>query len=114
MRRDGSAGMPSPIESPVRGAASCQISVYLPVNHAWRLIRPEWLKSSTRFLQTRYAASIGVTFISVAAAMVLFRATTVETAGSILARMFGMHGFAIPVQLIQNLDRCNSFATNPR
>jgi alginate O-acetyltransferase complex protein AlgI len=76
---------------------------YLSINHGWRLLRPEWLKSSTRFLHTRQAASVAITFVSVAAAMVVFRAPTVKAAGSILAGMVGTHGLAMPVHLIQDL-----------
>jgi D-alanyl-lipoteichoic acid acyltransferase DltB (MBOAT superfamily) len=76
---------------------------YLCINHGWRLMCPQWLKSSTQLLRTRHASCVAITFVSVVAAMVLFRAPTVKAAGGILAGMLGAHGVAIPVQLIQNL-----------
>lgn len=77
--------------------------VYISIYHGWRLIRPQRLAASARFAETRRVLSVALTFVSVAAAMVLFRAPNLGTAGGILASMLGVHGFAVQGPLIQDL-----------
>ena len=76
---------------------------YISIYHGWRLIRPQRPAAGARFTEARRAMSVAITFVSVAAAMVLFRAASVGTAGSILAAMSGAHGFAVQGPLIQDL-----------
>lgn len=76
---------------------------YISIYHGWRLIRPRRLAASARFTEARHVMSVAITFVSVAAAMVLFRAASVRTAGGILAAMIGAHGFAVQGSLIRGL-----------
>lgn len=77
--------------------------VYISIYHGWRLIRPRRMAASARLARVRRAASVATTFASVAVAMVLFRAASVRTAGSIFAAMLGAHGLAPQVPLIEDL-----------
>jgi alginate O-acetyltransferase complex protein AlgI len=56
---------------------------FLLVNHAWRVKRGPVLPA---------AASVALTYLCVLVGSVLFRATTVGRAGSMLAGMAGWHG----------------------
>ncbi len=58
-------------------------AAFLLVNHAWRLSRGPPLPA---------LASAGLTYLCVLAGSVLFRATSVGAAGSMLAGMSGLHG----------------------
>jgi alginate O-acetyltransferase complex protein AlgI len=58
-------------------------AAFLVVNHAWRLARAPVLPPFV---------SVGLTYLCVLVASVLFRATTLEGAGSMLAGMAGLHG----------------------
>jgi alginate O-acetyltransferase complex protein AlgI len=58
-------------------------AAFLVVNHAWRLARAPVLPP---------LASVGLTYLCVVVGSVLFRSTTVEGAGSMLAGMTGLHG----------------------
>jgi D-alanyl-lipoteichoic acid acyltransferase DltB (MBOAT superfamily) len=60
---------------------------FLLVNHAWRVNRGPVLPT---------VASAALTYLCVLAGSVLFRATTVERAGSMLAGMAGLHGALQP------------------
>jgi alginate O-acetyltransferase complex protein AlgI len=57
---------------------------FLLVNHAWRVNRGPALPP---------VVSVGLTYLCVLVGAVLFRATTVGQAGSMLAGMAGLHGF---------------------
>lgn len=76
---------------------------YLVVNHAWRaMIRKIWTD------QASYARVMGpvgflLTFVAVAAAMVLFRSTTGAAAGALLAGMVGGNGISLPRELLEPL-----------
>jgi alginate O-acetyltransferase complex protein AlgI len=61
-------------------------SVFLLINHLWRLHR---LPALPR------VASIGLTYLCVLVASVVFRAADLPSAGSLLAGMAGGHGFGI-------------------
>jgi D-alanyl-lipoteichoic acid acyltransferase DltB (MBOAT superfamily) len=58
-------------------------AAFLLVNHAWRLARAPVLPP---------LAGVGLTYLCVLVGSVLFRATTVAGAGSMLAGMIGLHG----------------------
>jgi alginate O-acetyltransferase complex protein AlgI len=62
--------------------------LYLSINHAWRILRPArpvgWVG---------HGASVLLTYLSVLAASVFFRAPSVGAALSMLGAMTGLHGF---------------------
>jgi len=60
---------------------------FLLVNHAWRLYRAPPLPA---------VAGVALTYLSVLIASVLFRASSVSEAGSLLAGMAGLHGLSLP------------------
>jgi alginate O-acetyltransferase complex protein AlgI len=77
--------------------------VYLTVNHAWRVIRPQlWSdrRSYERFMQPTGHL---LTFISVAAAMVFFRSPTVTSAIDLIKGMLGLNGVALPQAIYDHL-----------
>jgi alginate O-acetyltransferase complex protein AlgI len=78
--------------------------IFLTVNHAWRLVRPLWLKTSTRFIHLRHGLAVAFTYICVSASMLLFRSPTVATARHIFAGMLGMNGVALPAKLHAHLS----------
>lgn len=82
--------------------------VYLTVNHAWRLVGPKLWRdkgSYTRFMQP---VGLVLTFVCVAASMVVFRSTTVKTAAGLLPGMLGLNGVALPESIY---DHLGPFAT---
>ena len=77
--------------------------VFLCINHAWKLIRPRiW---SNAKLYNRRMAPIGfvLTFISVTAAMVLFRAPTASAALVLWKGMIGLYGVTLPQAVYSRL-----------
>jgi alginate O-acetyltransferase complex protein AlgI len=77
--------------------------IYLCINHAWRLVRPR-IWSNTR-VYNRHAAPFGfvLTFISVVAAMVLFRAPTASAALLLWKGMIGTYGITLPQAVFARL-----------
>jgi alginate O-acetyltransferase complex protein AlgI len=68
---------------------------YLTVNHAWRSLGPKLWRDRSRY--ERFMGPVGwvVTFASVAASMVIFRAASLKTAGDLLQGMLGLHGIGL-------------------
>ena len=78
--------------------------VYLSINHAWRLLRPRiWLDKEAYERRMRPVGFV-ITFLSVAVAMVVFRASNIAAAKSVLQGMTGQHGITLPQQLQSRLD----------
>ena len=75
--------------------------VYLVVNHAWRQWRPKWDKA--RYERVMKPVGCVLTFIAVVAAMVLFRARTVDAAGHMLRAMAGQDGITLPAAVLARL-----------
>jgi alginate O-acetyltransferase complex protein AlgI len=66
--------------------------VFLTVNHGWRqMARKRW-RNKARYERIMQPAGFVITFICVAASMVIFRATTLKTAAVLLQGMVGLHG----------------------
>jgi D-alanyl-lipoteichoic acid acyltransferase DltB (MBOAT superfamily) len=77
--------------------------VYLSVNHAWRLFGPRiWLNKATydRFMRP---TGLGLTFLSVAVSMVLFRSANAHAAKELLRGMVGLNGVSLPQQIYAQL-----------
>lgn len=68
---------------------------YLTLNHAWRSLARKLWHDRSRY--ERFMGPIGwvVTFASVAASMVIFRATSLKSAGDLLQGMLGLHGIGL-------------------
>ena len=78
--------------------------IFLAMNHGWRLARPLWLKTSTRFVHLRRRVAVALTYVCVSASMVLFRSPTLPTAGRIFSGMLGVNGVALPAKLHAHLS----------
>jgi hypothetical protein len=75
--------------------------VYLVINHAWRrFARRQW-KDQSRYASTIRLPAWALTFLSVVFAMVLFRSTTLTSAGEILGGMVGLNGITLPSELLE-------------
>jgi alginate O-acetyltransferase complex protein AlgI len=83
--------------------------IYLCINHAWRLVRPR-IWSNAR-VYNRRAAPFGfvLTFISVVAAMVLFRAPTASAAVVLWKGMVGVYGVTLPQAVFARLGSIAGF-----
>ncbi|HEY8965788.1 MAG TPA: hypothetical protein VIM58_05055, partial [Candidatus Methylacidiphilales bacterium] len=64
----------------------------LVVHEVWRRSRPEGERHASPWW------AIPLTFLSVTAAWVLFRADTLRAAGALYQGMLGLHGFGVPPQ----------------
>ena len=72
--------------------------VYLVVTHLWRQYgpRPAPTDAAGSRGRPRRLAGFALTFLAVVAAMVLFRAPDLASAGNILGGMVGLHGIGLP------------------
>jgi alginate O-acetyltransferase complex protein AlgI len=66
--------------------------VYLAINHAWRLVGPKLLGSKARYERVMRPCGFVITFVCVAASMIIFRAPNLKTAAGLLQGMLGLHG----------------------
>lgn len=73
--------------------------LYLCINHGWRLTAPARFSSPESYQRWMNPMGFVITFLSVTIAMVLFRASTVDSALHILAGMTGVNGLGIPENL---------------
>jgi alginate O-acetyltransferase complex protein AlgI len=69
---------------------------YLTINHAWRLVGPPLWPSRSSY--DRFMKPVGflVTFVSVSAAMVFFRSSTITSAADLIRGMIGLNGVTLP------------------
>jgi alginate O-acetyltransferase complex protein AlgI len=70
--------------------------VYLTINHAWRLTGPRLWPSKESYARSMRPVGFVLTFLAVAAAMVLFRAPSVAAAQTIFEGMAGLNGIQLP------------------
>jgi hypothetical protein len=77
---------------------------YLTINQSWRLLRPRFWPDQVGYERVMKPVGFVLTFGSVVIALVFFRATSVDSALSILGGMAGMNG-VLPndVQALENL-----------
>ena len=70
-------------------------SVFLVVNHAWRVFRPiaTRTKAGTILGTLERLASVLLTYLCAMIGMVFFRSASVDNGIEMLAGMFGQHGF---------------------
>jgi alginate O-acetyltransferase complex protein AlgI len=85
--------------------------VFLCINHAWRLVRTR-IWSDTQ-LYNRRMAPIGfvLTFVSVVAAMVLFRAPSTNAAWMLWKGMTGVYGMTLPAAVFSRLGAAAGWLT---
>jgi alginate O-acetyltransferase complex protein AlgI len=83
--------------------------LYLCINHAWRLVSPRIWPNARVY--NRRAAPFGfvLTFISVVAAMVLFRAPTASAAVLLWKGMVGVYGVTLPQAVFSRLGSIAGF-----
>ncbi|TFG45754.1 MAG: MBOAT family protein [Gemmatimonadales bacterium] len=79
--------------------------VYLTVNHGWRLVVRRLWPDRGLYDRIMRPAGVVLTFVCVAAAMVLFRSPTVQSAVVLLKGLFGGFGVALPAPLYDRLGR---------
>ncbi len=77
--------------------------VFLTVNHAWRLVGPKLWRDKRSYERFMEPAGFVLTFVCVAASMVVFRSSTVATAVDLLLGMLGVNGVALPESIYDRL-----------
>lgn len=77
--------------------------IYLTVNHVWRRFGPRLWPDRATYDRVMTPAGRVLTFVSVAAAMVIFQSTTVHGAIDLLRGMAGLNGMALPGTLVDHL-----------
>jgi alginate O-acetyltransferase complex protein AlgI len=69
--------------------------VFLTVNHGWRLLGPKLWHNKSSYARFMQPAGFVITFLCVAASMVIFRSANLKTAADIFHGMLGMHGIGL-------------------
>jgi D-alanyl-lipoteichoic acid acyltransferase DltB (MBOAT superfamily) len=77
--------------------------VLLCINHAWRLVRPRIWPDTKAYNRRMAPFGLILTFLSVVAAMVLFRAPSVSAAVLLWDGMIGLHGIDVPAAVFARL-----------
>ena len=68
---------------------------YLTVNHAWRLMGRRLWRDKGRYERFMQPTGFIITFVCVAASMVIFRSPNLKTATHLLQGMVGLHGIGL-------------------
>ena len=68
---------------------------YLTINHGWRLLGPKLWRDRPSYERFMQPAGFIITFVSVAASMVIFRSASLRTAADLLQGMLGLHGVGL-------------------
>jgi D-alanyl-lipoteichoic acid acyltransferase DltB (MBOAT superfamily) len=79
--------------------------LYLTINHGWRVIAARVWPDRKSYVRVMKPVGWLLTFASVAATMVFFRATTIASAIDIVKGLIGLNGVALPQDLF---DRAGS------
>lgn len=74
---------------------------YLCINHAWRIFVAKKFSNRSRYETVMRPVGVVLTFLSVSAAMVIFRATNGSGAIEILSGMIGANGISLPSGLVE-------------
>lgn len=77
--------------------------ILISINHGWRLLVPHIFSNMDRYERIMRPAGFVLTFISVCAAMVLFRSSTGAGAAEILSGLIGANGVSLPRGLLEPL-----------
>jgi hypothetical protein len=76
---------------------------YLTINHTWRQVGPRLWPDRESYNRFMKPAGLLITFVSVAASMIVFRAATMGAAANLLKGMIGLNGLALPRSVIDRL-----------
>jgi alginate O-acetyltransferase complex protein AlgI len=68
---------------------------YLTVNHAWRRLGPKLWRDPLSYERFMQPAGFIITFLCVAASMVIFRSASLKSAADLLQGMLGLHGMGL-------------------
>ena len=77
--------------------------VYLTINHGWRQLGPGLWPDKQSYARFMEPAGLVLTFIGVAASMIIFRAATMGSAVNLLKGMIGLNGLALPRSVFDRL-----------
>jgi alginate O-acetyltransferase complex protein AlgI len=76
---------------------------FLSVNHGWRLAAARLWPDKARYQRVMKPVGLILTFATVTGAMVFFRAATMASAIDLVEGLTGLHGIALPSDLIRPL-----------
>jgi hypothetical protein len=77
--------------------------LYLTINHGWRVIAARVWPDRKSYIRVMRPVGWVLTFVSVAATMVFFRAITITSAIDIMKGLIGFNGVALPQDLLDRL-----------
>ena len=77
--------------------------VYLTINHGWRRLGPGLWPDKQSYARFMEPAGFVLTFVCVAASMIIFRATSMDSAINLLKGMIGLNGLALPSSVLDHL-----------
>jgi D-alanyl-lipoteichoic acid acyltransferase DltB (MBOAT superfamily) len=77
--------------------------LYLTINHGWRVVAARVWPDRKGYPRVMNPAGWVLTFVSVAATMVFFRATTIASAIDIVKGLIGLNGVALPQDLFDRV-----------
>lgn len=77
--------------------------IYLSINHGWRLVGPRLWSSKASYARFMQPVGSVLTFVCVAASMVLFRSSTGTAASEVLKGMVGLNGMSLPQKVLEHL-----------
>jgi len=80
---------------------------YLTVNHGWRVVAARLWPDKRSYDRIMNPVGLVLTFVSVTAAMVFFRAPTVTSAFGLIKGMIGLNAIAVPQALLDSLRPLN-------
>jgi hypothetical protein len=76
---------------------------YLTVNHGWRLVAAKLWRDRRSYDRFMKPAGLILTFLSVSAAMIFFRSTTMTSAIDLVKGIIGLNGIGLPQALFDHL-----------
>src|SRR5229473_6088158 len=77
--------------------------LYLTINHGWRVIAGQIWRDRRNYIRIMQPVGFLLTFLSVAAAMVFFRSTTLTSAIDLAKGIIGLNGIGLPQTLLDHL-----------
>lgn len=69
--------------------------LFLTINHVWRLLGTKLWRDKASYERVMQPAGFIITFVCVAASMVIFRSVNLKTAAHVLQGMVGLHGIGL-------------------
>ena len=84
----------------------------LCINHGWRIVRLRIWADTSRYNHYTAPVGFGLTFVSVVAAMVLFRAASVSSAFMLWKGMIGLQGLSLPQAVLSRMGSVGDWLTS--